>query len=48
LALRGGHDGAAGKGIDTMLSERSTLPYLRMVTALPANYVAQLLFGVTL
>ncbi len=41
-------DVMAGKGIETMLSERSALLYLRMVMALPANHVTQLLFGVTL
>ena len=39
---------AAGEGIGTMLSVRSALLYLPMVAALPANDVAQLLFGITL
>ncbi|MDP2375272.1 toprim domain-containing protein [Reyranella sp.] len=39
---------AAGEGIETMLSLRSTLPTLPMVAALSANHLAALLFPPTL
>lgn len=39
---------AAGEGIETMLSLRSTMPTLPMVAALSANHLAALLFPVTL